>query len=85
VWQYQALRAFEIADERRTEADRWRLARSVPRRQRPNPVRRAFARIAAATSRASGDLAVALDRQAFGDRRGRVVGLGERMPDGERR
>jgi hypothetical protein len=54
MWQFHA-------NQRRREADEWRLARSVPRRSGPGLVRRTAARVAAAASRSTASLARALD------------------------
>lgn len=69
VWQYHAHRAFELANERLAEADRLRLAHSVPRPTGPGPLRRSAARAAIRTSRAIAGLATVLDACALDEGR----------------
>lgn len=67
MWLFYADRAFELADERRREADEWRLARSVPQAEMHDPIRHLTARTVAAASRALASFARALDAHSLED------------------
>jgi hypothetical protein len=69
MWQFHAHQALDLANERRRQADEWRLASSVPRRSGPGPVRRTAARMAAAASRSTASLARTLDACSVEERR----------------